>query len=417
MGWFLSSLRSLRRASRGSRRAPRRNQSLIVEDLEGRRLPSRAIPPIATLPTASSYNMIAGADGGLWVAVNPTGTTSAIDRIGLGGSVTSFPVTGGANSYFQLVSVTAGPDGTVWFDAESISYDPNSLGLTPDPSQVVIGNVTPSGQITEFPPIPVAAGQHAFPSWQAMVSGPGGDLWFGYSVNGPKHQDQDFIGQVTTAGTITLFPISAVSSKAFGLDSLAAGPDGNLWFTESVGKDTVFGRMSPSGVVTQFPFARRDYGIVANGPNGSLIMAGRNVEGRNEVFSVSTAGTVTRYKVPAAISGAFGTYLGPADGSLWFANESPGTIKLGRITASGVATSDNLSRFIHRRFPFDAIAVGQDGGLYVLDNGNITAAVYRLSPSELPQAPERPARNREDSVRSCRTSRASSRGSHPHPTA
>ena len=250
----------------------------------------------------------------------------------------------------------------------------------------MIGNVTPAGVVTEFPPLPVAAGQDAFASWQAMVSGPGGDLWFGDSVTGPKHQNQDFIGRVTTAGAVTLFPISSASSKAYGLDSLAAGPDGNLWFTESVGKKTVLGRMSPSGVVTHFPIAKLDYVDLANGPSDSLIMTGQNTKGRNEVFRVSTAGAVTRYKVPAAISNAFGTYLGPADGSLWFANESSGAIELGRITASGKATSENLSRLVRRRFPFDAVVLGQDGNLYALANGNINAKVYRLSPSELPQA-------------------------------
>ena len=146
--------RRLRRRSRESRRTPRRNRSLILEDLEGRRLPSQAIPPIATLPTASSYNMIAGADGDLWVAVNPTATTSAIDRIGLDGSVTSFPVPGGTSPYFQIVSLTTGPDGNVWFDADVDRYDPNSLDLTFNPSQVVIGNVTPAGHSHRVPSDP-----------------------------------------------------------------------------------------------------------------------------------------------------------------------------------------------------------------------------------------------------------------------
>ncbi len=380
---FLSSLGAIRRSSRESRRAPKRNRPMILEDLEGRRLPSRAIPPIATLPTASAYTMIAGADGDLWVAVNPTATTSAIDRIGLDGSVSSFPVPGGPNSYLQIDALTTGPDGNVWFDADFFDFRPDAAAGV---SQTLIGEVTSTGQVTEFPPIPLPAGQTALASLQAMVSGPGGDLWFGDSVIGPKHQSQDFIGRVTTAGAVTLFPISSVGSRAFGPDSLAVGTDGNLWFTESVGKKTVLGRMSPSGVVTPIPIGNQKAGDVANGPNGSLIMTGQNARGRNEVFSVSTAGTLTRYKVPAAISDAFGTYLGPADGSLWFANEASGAIELGRITASGKATSENLSRFIHRRFPFDAIVLGQDGNLYALANGNINAKVYRLSPSELPQA-------------------------------
>jgi streptogramin lyase len=272
----------------------------------------------------------------------------------------------------------------VWFDADLIDYDPGTVTIIPGPSQVVIGNVTPAGLVTEFPPLPVPAGQDTFAGWQEMVSGPGGDLWFGDSVTGPGHQSQDFIGRVTTARAVTLFPISSAGSKSVGLDSLAAGPDGNLWFTDGVGKHTVLGRMSPSGVVTQFPIGTLKSANVANGSNGSLILTGQDAQGRNEVFRVSTAGALTRDKIPAAISDDFGTYLGPADGSLWFANEASGAIELGRITASGAATSYNLSGSVRRRFPFNATALGQDGNLYLLANGNITARVYRLSPSELP---------------------------------
>jgi streptogramin lyase len=104
---------------------------------------------------------------------------------------------------------------------------------------------------------------------------------------------------------------------------------------------------------------------------------------RGSVFRVSTAGTLTPYRIPPGISSTFATYLGTADGSLWFANES-GAPKIGRITASGVATSYSLAAFVRGGFPFDAMAVGEDGNLYALDNGNTTATVYRLTPSKIP---------------------------------
>ena len=187
---------------------------------------------------------------------------------------------------------------------------------------------------------------------------------------------------MTTAGAVTLFPISSSGSQASGLTSLAAGADGNLWFTEREGKSTVLGRMSPSGVVTDFPVANLVGATVANGLNGSLIVTGQNARGQNEVLSLTTTGASTRYKIPAAISKAFGTYLGAADGSLWFSNET-GTPRLGRITSSGAATSYNLSPYVRYRFPLDAMTLGQDGNLYVLDNGNTSAGVYRIATSKL----------------------------------
>ena len=196
---------------------------------------------------------------------------------------------------------------------------------------------------------------------------------------------------MTTSGAVTLFPISSLSHKSpILIDSLVAGADGNLWFTAGIGKPFVFGRMSPSGVVTEFPIHKLFDGVVQEGPNGSFIMTAlSNDLTQNEVFQVSTAGAMTPIKIPAAISNSFRTYLGSADGSLWFSDGISGSFEIGRITASGVATSYNLSSFVpHRQHYADSMALGQDGNLYVLDNVfgvgiKNPATVYRLSPSEL----------------------------------
>ncbi len=324
--------------------------------------------------------LISGPDGDLWVGVEPSFVTAAIERIGLNGSVTSLPVPGIATDGFQIASLATGPDGNVWFDA--------NFGVTDSDNQVLIGNMTPAGLVTEFPPIPVPAGQVVFA--HSIVSGPDGDLWF-FSNNNAT--DQGFLGRVTTAGVVTLFPIPSFSSKPPNLDSLAAGADGNLWFTEGAGKQLVFGRISPNGVVTRFPIGKLTFATVANGPNGSLIVNGQNAQGQYEVFGVSTAGATTRYKIPAAVSNSFLAYLGPADGSLWFTDEYGsifGAITIGRITGTGVAGSYNLSRFVrgHLR-EVGSMALGQDGNLYVLDTfvpnpeGYDDATVYRLSPTKL----------------------------------
>ena len=392
MGWFFSLGTSLHRPSRPSRRAPKRNRSWILEDLEGRRLLSQAIQSVVTLPTIGTSNMISGPDGDLWVGVNQTPISAVIDRIGLNGSVTSFSIPeNGPGGSFAIDSLTTGPDGYVWFDAQ--------IGPNVNDTQVVIGNVTPAGVVTEFPPIPVPAGLTA--SAGSIVSGPDGDLWFGSSISTPRLQDfnsQNFIGRVTTAGAVTLFPISSFNAKSQSLsvDSLVAGADGNLWFTEGSGR-FVFGRLSPSGVVTRFRIPDLHTAAqVANGPNGSLIVTGLNRKFKDEVFSVTAADAVTRDAVPQAISKAFFKILGSADGSLWLTSAGFQTFKLGEITASGVATSYDLSSFIPGRQNFGtSMVLGQDGNLYLLDSDMgtnevsdglpiIPTTVYRLSPSQLP---------------------------------
>ncbi len=50
------------------------------------------------------------------------------------------------------------------------------------------------------------------------------------------------------AESITEFPVPTADSYPWGI---AAGPDGNLWFTESIGNQ--IGRISPSGTITEFP--------------------------------------------------------------------------------------------------------------------------------------------------------------------
>lgn len=311
MDWFLSSSKWLRRPAPGPRRPPRRARSCTVEDLEGRRLPSQAVQSVVSLPgNIGTTNMISGPDGDLWVGVNQTPISSSIDRIGLDDSVTSIPVPENAVAgVFSLSSLTNGPDGNVWFDAE--------IGLNANTEQVVIGKVTPAGVVTEFSPIPVPAGLTA--TGTTIVDGPGGDLWFGYSVIDSRSRNQNFIGRVTTSGAITLFPITALGTSSPALvTSLAAGADGNLWFTEGQGKNFVFGRMTPSGVVTQFPNRRLISGTVADGTDGSLILSGQTAEGQNKVFQVSPAGAITRYRAPAAGPDGLLTDLGAADGSLWF---------------------------------------------------------------------------------------------------
>jgi hypothetical protein len=99
-----------------------------------------------------------------------------------------------------------------------------------------------------------------------------------------KGQGQDFIGRMTTAGAVKLFPVSPFSSHAPWLQSIAVGADGNLWFTEYVKNGTRLSPMTPSGVVTQFPVGDLDGGSVANGLDGSLILNGQNPEGQTMIF-------------------------------------------------------------------------------------------------------------------------------------
>src|SRR4029453_15437768 len=86
---------------------------------------------------------------------------------------------------------------------------------------------------------------------------------------------------------------------------IAAGPDGNLWFTLSPLSDlpgnSAIGRITTGGVATtevSRPHGRDPLGIAA-GPDGNLwfVLAGTNAIGR-----ITTSGVVTQFTIPPALS-------------------------------------------------------------------------------------------------------------------
>src|SRR5262245_30194294 len=131
------------------------------------------------------------------------------------------------------------------------------------------------------------------------------------------------------AQQVNEFPIG---NTALPLD-IVAGPDGNFWFAEMVHR---IGRMTPAGVVTEFPIPTASAGpesIVA-GPDGALWFT---ESGGNKIGRITTAGDFTEFPVPTANSQPNGITLGP-DGALWF-TENQGN-KIGRITTAGVITNE-----------------------------------------------------------------------------
>jgi hypothetical protein len=170
----------------------------------------------------------------------------------------------------------------------------------------------------------------------------------------------DPVGQVTefSAG---LNPGSAPGTTFPG--SIAAGPDGNLWFTDPAalaGGTSAIRRITPSGQITEF----------SSGLNPG--------------------------SAPASIA------LG-ADGNLWFTDPAAlmgGTSAIGRITQSG-QINEYSSGLNTDSFP-TSIASGPDGNLWFTDRGT-TSAIVRIgtgAPSAL-QSPGISGAGRTGSAESC----------------
>ncbi len=275
-------------------------------------------------------------------------------------TVTSFPIP--LVGLVQPQGITMGPDGNLWF-AETGSDK--------------IGRMTPAGVVTQFalPAIPEAAGASSGtpPGPVAITVGSDGALWFA-GVPG-------VVGRITTAGVVTEFAVPDVPPPAGSpagtpgtpatLSGITAGPDGALWFTGVPGE---VGRITTTGVVTEFPVSGNPTGITA-GPDGALWFTGVT----SEVGRITTAGVVTEFAVPnggTVIETPAGITVGP-DGALWF---TAGSL-VGRVSTSGVVNEYSTPNFE----PGSTIAVGPDGNLWFLgESGNtdigFKPAIGRLTP-------------------------------------
>src|SRR5260370_11230068 len=112
---------------------------------------------------------------------------------------------------------------------------------------------------------------------------------------------QDSIVRISPAGAITSFQAGTRTGGGFGAgpESIATGPDGNLWFTEFWANR--IGRMTPSGALPEFPIPTPQSaprGIVA-GPDGNVWFVESASLG-SPIPWLTTTGVLT--KSPRAVS-------------------------------------------------------------------------------------------------------------------
>jgi len=203
----------------------------------------------------------------------------------------------------------------------------------------------------------------------ALAAGPDGNMWF---TNTAKNA----IGVITGKGAVTYFPVpteprqGSNESMGSGLFGLTAGPDGNMWFTGFY--QDVIGNVTPSGVVTLYrvPLANsRPYGITA-GVDGNLWFT---LDAANGIGRITPDGVITLFPIPTpgvdgitvntsdCVMCGYLITAGPQD-SLWFT--IPAANMIGRITVQGVVTT-----FPVEPGPAPSAATGYSGPLVSLTTG------------------------------------------------
>jgi virginiamycin B lyase len=170
-----------------------------------------------------------------------------------------------------------------------------------------------------------------------ITLGPDGAMWFADSVNVD-------VGRIDGSGNVTSFALPNFAASG----GITTGPDGNLWLTLDIER---LCRLTPAGVVTLFSVP--GFGGITTGPDGNIWFT---EAGANRIGRITPQGVVTEYLIPVAFSFPESITVGP-DGALWFAQGGGG---IGRITTDGTITEIPIP------FPSSPrwIAAGPDGNLW-----------------------------------------------------
>lgn len=176
----------------------------------------------------------------------------------------------------------------------------------------------PTVSITEFvlPDGPYVA--------TGLAAGPDGNVWFTAA--------DSQIGRIAPTGQIIEFALPSPGRPG----EITAGPDGNLWFTAS--DPDQIGRITPAGAMTEFPLLGCPAPLfcapkgITTGPDGNLWFTEWQ---SGQIGRMTPKGTLTVFPLPWAGRYPDRITSGP-DGNLWFTEG--GAQKLGRITPSGAIT-------------------------------------------------------------------------------
>jgi streptogramin lyase len=229
-----------------------------------------------------------GADGNFWFTLS---NSNEVAKITPRGQISYFVTPTLSNPAF----VTLGPDGNIWFGEGSTGK---------------IASVTPAGVITE----------HQFSFFGVSVgitTGSDGNIWF------TDQTDNAIWRYNLSTGVFTRFVLPTPNAVP---GDITTGADGNMWFTEqAVGK---FGRITPTGVITEFTGVDSP-GTIAAGPDGNLWIASAFT---SVIARVTPAGAITLFPTP---NQPF--VIRPGNGNNLLFTEFSAN-KIASITTSGVVT-------------------------------------------------------------------------------
>lgn len=235
--------------------------------------------------------------------------------------------------------MAAGPDGNLWFTEYYFGF--------PNPADVNrVAKVTASGFVTEY-----TAGITPNSDAVQITAGPDGNMWFTESTSNQ-------IAKITTTGTVTEYG-NGVSPNA-GPYYITAGPDGNVWFTETNYAAHNIAKITPAGVVTEYPAGSSSPGHIITGPDGNIWFGG------NGITKSTTSGAMTQYLAGTTV----GALAAGSDGTIWFISGASGDNQSivqmstnGSVLATYTSGIDLYAQLV-------GLALGPDGSIWFTDQRN-----------------------------------------------
>jgi streptogramin lyase len=277
------------------------------------------------------------------------------------------------NSGTLALSVTTIPNSST---TATLTYNGGTLnsGLPGGPTALVqasaTGVSTVSASFTPTPTfyqfsIPVAANR---PQW--IAAGSDGNMWFTESPGGA-------VARITPAGVVTEFAVPTANSQP---QMIIGASDGNLWFTEfsttpPPGTSKI-ARLTTAGTFTEFStlFAPPP----PDNPLGLVDRLDGNIwytaNGSSRVgFQGISSGVAGETSIPTASSGPFGIATAP-DNNLYYTESA--TDKIGRI--ANLFSPQTEVSLTAGTVP-ESIVRGPDGNVWFTENGRNN--IGRLSPN------------------------------------
>jgi streptogramin lyase len=292
----------------------------------GRVTPNGAITEFPVPAAGSGSEAIIGApDGNIWMVARLPGPPQSdwILKVSPAGVVTRFPLTDGVGPE----GITWGPDGNIWFTEIWTGR---------------VGRMTPAGVVTEFS-LPSA---NSAP--RGIVTGPDHNLWILESA-----WQHTAIARMTTSGAAIEFPLGGTPTDQLQPSNIVVGPDGNLWFNET----DRMGRITPAGVVTQFPMKGNSPLGLAVGADANLWFTSMNA---NVVGRMSPNGVVRLFPLPRRNAQPIGIAAG-SDGRMWFTEAGVSTVGSIGLTVPEITLSSRVLNFGSVSGPTMHVAISNTG--------------------------------------------------------